>query len=216
MAEILTLVIATSNEGKLLELRSLFGDLPVQLLSLPNVLGDRLVIPEDGATFEANATTKARTACKATGLYALADDSGLEVTALDGRPGVRSARFAHERATDAENNAALLRELEEVPDAERIARFRCVLALASPWDRDHVETTEGFVEGLIARAPRGSGGFGYDPLFILPELGGRAVAELGESEKNRISHRGRAAKAMRAVILRMLDRSLTEAERAMR
>jgi XTP/dITP diphosphohydrolase len=216
MAEILTLVIATSNEGKLNELRSLFRDLPVQLLSLPNVLGDRLVIPEDGATFEANAVTKARTACKTTGLYALADDSGLEVKALDGRPGVRSARFAHERATDAENNAALLRELEDVPDAERVARFRCVLALASPWDLEHVETVEGSVGGLIARAPRGSGGFGYDPLFILPELGGRAVAELAEPDKNAISHRGRAASAMRGVILRALDRSLTEAERAVR
>jgi XTP/dITP diphosphohydrolase len=216
MTEILTLVIATSNEGKLNELRALFGDLPVQLLSLPNVLGDRLVIPEDGATFEANAVIKARAACKATGLYALADDSGLEVKALDGRPGVRSARFAHERATDAENNAALLRALEDVPDAERIARFRCVLALASPWDPDHVETVEGSLQGLIARAPRGSGGFGYDPLFILPELGGRAVAELDESDKNAISHRARAAKAMRAVILRTLERSLTEAERAVR
>jgi XTP/dITP diphosphohydrolase len=216
MAEILTLVIATSNEGKLLELRSLFGDLPLQLLSLPNVLGDKLVIPEDGATFEANAVIKARTACKATGLYALADDSGLEVRALDGRPGVRSARFAHDRATDAENNAALLRELEEVPDAERVARFRCVLALASPWAPDHVETAEGSVEGHIARAPRGSGGFGYDPLFILPELGDRAVAELDEAEKNAISHRGRAATAMRAVILRTLERSLSEAERAVR
>jgi XTP/dITP diphosphohydrolase len=216
MAEILTLVIATSNEGKLLELRALFGDLPVQLLSLPSVLGDHLVIPEDGATFEANAVTKARTACKATGLYALADDSGLEVKALAGRPGVRSARFAHERATDAENNAALLRELEEVPDAERAARFRCVLALASPWDRENVETAEGSVEGLIARAPRGNGGFGYDPLFILPELGNRAMAEIEESEKNLVSHRARAAKAMRTLILRTLDRSLTEAERAVR
>jgi XTP/dITP diphosphohydrolase len=216
MVEVLTLVIATSNEGKLNELRALFADLPVQLLSLPNVLGERLVIPEDGATFEANAVIKARTACKATGLYALADDSGLEVKALGGRPGVRSARFAHERATDAENNAALLRALEEVPDAERLARFRCVLALANPWDRDQVETVEGSVEGLIARAPRGSGGFGYDPLFILPELGGRAVAELDEVEKNGISHRGRAANAMRGVILRVLDRSLTEAERSLR
>jgi XTP/dITP diphosphohydrolase len=216
MAEILTLVIATSNEGKLLELRALFGDLPVQLLSLATVLGEKLVIPEDGETFEANAITKARTACKVTGLYALADDSGLEVKALGGRPGVRSARFAHDRATDAENNAALLRELEEVPDEERSARFRCVLALASPWDLDHVETAEGSLQGMIARAPRGSGGFGYDPLFILPEHGGRAVAELDESEKNAISHRARAAKAMRGVIVRTLDRSLTEAERAVK
>lgn len=216
MAEILTLVIATSNEGKLNELRALFHDLPVQLLALSSVLGHKLVIPEDGATFEENAVTKARTACKVTGLYALADDSGLEVKALGGRPGVRSARFAHERATDAENNAALLRELEEVPDDERKARFRCVLALASPWDQDHVETVEGSLEGLIARAPRGSGGFGYDPLFILPELGNLALAELEETDKNAISHRGCAARAMRSVLLRVLERSLAAAERAVR
>jgi XTP/dITP diphosphohydrolase len=130
---VLSIVIATTNVGKLAELRALLGDLPVQLLSVTDVLGENLAIVEDGVTFEANAAVKARAVCQATGLYALADDSGLEVDALGGRPGVRSARFAHERATDAENNAALLRELEDVPDASRAAKFRCVLALASPW-----------------------------------------------------------------------------------
>ena len=211
MAEILTLVIATSNEGKLNELRSLFRDLPVQLLSLPNVLGAKLAIPEDGATFEANAVTKARTACKATGLYALADDSGLEVKALDGRPGVRSARFAHERATDAENNAKLLLELEAVPDAQRSARFRCVLALVTP-SNDTPSTVDGVCEGNIAREPRGSGGFGYDPRFIVAGEGGRTLAELSEEEKNRVSHRGKAMRALRPLLVELVNRALDETE----
>jgi XTP/dITP diphosphohydrolase len=215
MSEILSIVMATSNEGKLLELKALLGDLPVQLLSASSVLGHAFSVNEDGATFEANAVTKAKAASLATGLYALADDSGLEVEALAGRPGVRSARFAHERATDAENNAALLRELEEIGDAGRKARFRCVLALASPWSPDAVETVEGSCDGLIARAPRGSGGFGYDPLFIVPELGGRAMAELSEAEKNAISHRSRAARVMRAVLSKVLDARLLEVERAL-
>ncbi|HEY3497094.1 MAG TPA: RdgB/HAM1 family non-canonical purine NTP pyrophosphatase [Polyangiaceae bacterium] len=215
MSELLSIVIATSNEGKLGELKALLGDLPVQLLSVASVLGHTFSVNEDGATFEANAVLKAKSASAATGLFALADDSGLEVDALAGRPGVRSARFAHERATDAENNAALLRELEEVEDGDRRARFRCVLALASPWAPDAVATVEGSCEGLIARAPRGSGGFGYDPLFIVPELGGRAMAELAESEKNAVSHRSRAARAMRRVLFQMLDARLLEAERAL-
>src|SRR6187551_3562228 len=192
MKELLTIVLATSNHGKLVELRALLADLPVQLRSAAELLGEQPSIVEDGATFEANALIKARAIARATRTIALADDSGLEVDALGGRPGVRSARFAHERATDAENNAALLRELEEIEDGSRKARFRCVLALASPWDPEHVEIAEGSCEGLIARAPRGSGGFGYDPLFIVPERGGRAMAEISEDEKNEVSHRARA------------------------
>ena len=129
---------------------------------------------------------------------------------------MRSARFAHERATDAENNAALLRELEEIEDVGRRARFRCVLALASPWDPEHVEIAEGTCEGLIARAPRGSGGFGYDPLFIVPELGGRAMAEISDHEKNEVSHRARAARSMRDKLREMLDARLVEVERVSR
>ncbi|HEX6277934.1 MAG TPA: RdgB/HAM1 family non-canonical purine NTP pyrophosphatase [Polyangiaceae bacterium] len=213
MPGLLSVVLATSNEGKLVELRSLFGDLPVQLLGLSAVLGDRPAVVETGTTLEENAILKARAASAATGLYALADDSGLEVDALGGRPGVRSARFAHERATDAENNAALLRELEEIDDASRRARFRCVLALVSPWDPVNVELAEGTCEGLIARAPRGSGGFGYDPLFIVPELGGRAMAEMSEREKNEVSHRARAARSMRDKLEKMLAARLVEVER---
>ena len=215
MTGLLSLVIATTNEGKLSELRALLGDLPIQLLSVDAVLGERLLVSEDGTTFDHNAVVKARAVCQATGLYALADDSGLEVDALAGRPGVRSARFAHERATDAENNAALLRELEEVGDDGRHAKFRCVLALASPWTLDAVETVEGSCEGTIARAPRGSGGFGYDPLFIVPELGGRAMAELSEVEKNSVSHRARAVRALRPLLIRILDDRLREVERAL-
>jgi XTP/dITP diphosphohydrolase len=213
MPGLLSVVLATSNEGKLVELRSLFGDLPLALLGLHAVVGEKPAVTEYGSTLEENAIIKARAACAATGLYALADDSGLEVDALGGRPGVRSARFAHERATDAENNAALLRELEEVDDGERRARFRCVLALASPWDPEHVELAEGTCQGVIARAPRGSGGFGYDPLFIVPELGGRAMAEMSEDEKNEVSHRARAARSMREKLRTMLEARLVEVER---
>jgi XTP/dITP diphosphohydrolase len=213
MPRLLSVVLATTNEGKLLELKSLFGDLPVELLRLNAVVGEQAAVTEYGATLEENAIIKARAACAATGLYAIADDSGLEVEALGGRPGVRSARFAHERATDAENNAALLRELEEVADDGRQARFRCVLALASPWDPEKVELAEGSCEGLIARAPRGSGGFGYDPLFIVPELGGRAMAEMSDDEKNEVSHRARAARSMRDKLGKMLEARLGEVER---
>ena len=215
MASLFSIVIATTNEGKLAELRALLSDLPLELLSVADVLGDKLSINEDGSTFDQNALTKARAVCQATNLYALADDSGLEVDALGGRPGVRSARFANERATDAENNAALLRELEEIGDGGRAAKFRCVLALASPWAPERVELVEGSCDGFIARAPRGSGGFGYDPLFIVPELGNRAMAELSEAEKNGVSHRARAVRALRPLLARLLEERLREVERAL-
>jgi XTP/dITP diphosphohydrolase len=144
------------------------------------------------------------------GLITIGDDSGLEVDALGGRPGVRSRRFAHERATDAENNAALLRELTE--SNGRAARFRCVLALATPFDSE-VITVEGVCEGSILQAPRGSGGFGYDPLFVLAGADGRALAELSELEKNAVSHRGRAALALRPKLVELLNELLDGAER---
>jgi XTP/dITP diphosphohydrolase len=212
MAELLTVVLATGNEGKLAELRALMADLPVQLVSLKELAGDRVSVVEDGDTFESNATSKARQVCAATGMVALADDSGLEVESLGGRPGVRSRRFAHDRATDAENNAALLREMEDLDDDVRGARFRCVLALACPWI-EHVELAEGRCEGSIARTPRGSGGFGYDPLFVVDGQDGRAMAELAEDEKNRISHRARAVRALHPLLERLLASLLDEAER---
>ena len=213
MQELLTIVLATSNHGKLAELRALLADLPVQLRSAAEVLGEQPNIVEDGATFEDNALIKARTIASATRTLALADDSGLEVDALGGRPGVRSARFAHERATDAENNAALLRELAEVEEGARSARFRCVLALVDPWQDSDVHIAKGSCEGSIARAPRGSGGFGYDPLFLVDGQGGKAMAELSEVEKNQVSHRGRAVQALRRILVDFLNARLDEAER---
>lgn len=212
---ILSLVLASSNEGKLAELRALLAELPVQVLSTAEALGEPLLVPEDGISFQENASAKALAASKATGLVALGDDSGLEVEALDGRPGVRSARFAREHATDAENNAALLRELEEVPEPQRGARFRCVLSLVTPWGKEPL-IAEGSCAGAIARTPRGSGGFGYDPLFVLEGTDGRAMAELSEDEKNRVSHRARAMRALLPLLTRVLEECLTQTERVTR
>jgi XTP/dITP diphosphohydrolase len=212
MHELLTIVLATSNHGKIRELRALLLDLPVHFVSAAEVLGEQPSIVEDGATFEANALIKARAVARATRSLALADDSGLEVDALAGRPGVRSARFAHERATDAENNAALLRELENVEEGARGARFRCALCLVDPWHESEAYVAEGSCEGSIARAPRGNGGFGYDPLFVVAGHG-KAMAELSEEEKNRVSHRARAVQALRGPLLKLLNERLDEAER---
>lgn len=206
----LTLALATSNLGKLAELRALLADLPVEVVGMAQVLGPSFAVSETGQTFEENAALKARAVCQASGLVAIGDDSGLEVDALGGRPGVRSRRFAHERATDAENNAALLRELTEVESRE--ARFRCVLVLATPLSPE-LRTVEGVCHGSILRAPRGSGGFGYDPLFVLSDSDGRALAELSEDEKNAVSHRGRAVRALRPLLLELLNDLLDGAER---
>ncbi len=213
------LVVATHNRGKLEELRALLAELPVQVHGVSDLLADPPHVVEDGATFAENALKKARAVARATNMLSLADDSGLEVDALEGRPGVRSARFAHERATDAENNAALLAALEPWADpaaseAERVstiiggergltARFRCVLALVDPFGGSEPFMVEGVCEGAITRTPRGSGGFGYDPLFVVKDEG-LTMAELGADAKNRVSHRGRAFSALRPVIERVL------------
>lgn len=211
MAPVLSLVLATQNEGKLSELRLLLADLPVHVLSVRDALGASLDVVEDGETFRDNALIKARAVCRATHMVSLADDSGLEVDALGGRPGVRSARFAHEHATDAENNAKLLLELDGVPEAQRSARFRCVLALVTP-NNDTPGTVDGVCEGSIARELHGSGGFGYDPLFIVAGEGGRTLAELSEEEKNRVSHRGKAMRALRPLLVELVNRALDETE----
>lgn len=207
----MTLVLATHNDGKVTELSALLADLPVHVATIKQVLGENLPMNEDGETFEANAVHKAREVCRTTGMLSLGDDSGLEVEALAGRPGVRSARFAHDLATDAENNAALLREMEEI-DGPRAARFRCVLALAVPWETE-VRVAEGRCEGSIARTPRGSGGFGYDPLFVVEGAEGRAMAELTEDEKNAVSHRARAVRALRPVLIDVIAARIAETER---
>jgi len=210
MSDILSLVLATGNAGKLSELRALLVGLPVQVLSQPEALGTQLTIEETGDTFADNAALKARAVCRATGLPALADDSGLEVDALGGHPGVRSARFAHERASDAENNAALLQALSGVPEP-RSARFRCVLAFVSPW-HETPQFFEGTCEGSIALTPRGSGGFGYDPLFVPLSGDGRALAQHSAEEKHALSHRGHAMRAFREAFAEWLNERLLESE----
>lgn len=195
MTERRTLVLASSNPGKLEELRTLLAALPFRVISVREALGEALAVEETGDTFEANAILKARAVCLATGELSLADDSGLEVDGLEGRPGVLSARFAHPHATDAENNAALLRELGEKGNVSRRARFRCVLAWVAPGTPEP-RWVQGTCEGAIASLPRGTGGFGYDPLFIVDGAGGRSFAELTAAEKHALSHRGKAVRAL--------------------
>lgn len=190
------LVIASLNPDKAQELVSLLGDIPFEILSLAAVPGATL--PAEGEeSYRANALSKARAAARLSGALALADDSGLEVDALGGRPGVRSARYGGPGLSDSDRCAALLAELKGVPRERRTARFRCVVVLASPDGRE--EVVEGVVEGIITEAPRGAGGFGYDPLFFYPPLG-RTFAELDPAVKNRVSHRGRALALAREVL----------------
>lgn len=186
------LVLATNNRGKLLEVAAILGAVGVTVVGSAAVAPGWSVV-EDGATLAANARRKAESLARLTGLPALGDDSGLEVAALGGRPGVRSARYAGAHATDAENTARLLRELAGVPDAERAAAFRCALVLAWP-DGRSVEA-EGRCDGFIATTPRGEGGFGYDPVFVDP-ASGRTFAELPAAAKNALSHRRRALDAL--------------------
>jgi XTP/dITP diphosphohydrolase len=203
-----SLVVATSNRGKLEELRLLLAGLPMRVHSMEEACAKRPTLVEDGATFAENAAKKARIVAGLSMMLTLADDSGLEVDALGGIPGVRSARFAHARATDAENNAALLAALATLPDAvvarPLTARFRCVLALIDPYSGDPEPIlVEGRCEGAITRTPRGSGGFGYDPLFVVEGMD-KTMAELTEAEKAATSHRARAFAALRPVIERVI------------
>lgn len=203
------LVVATRSEHKLRELRELLRLDRAELVSLDD-LGVRGEPVEDGETFEANAALKARWAARQTGLPALADDSGLEVDALGGKPGVRTRRYAGERATDADNNTKLLAALRGRAAADRGARYVCVLALAQPEEAGPrgglpVTTRRGIVRGRIATAARGTNGFGYDPIFepLVEPPDGRTLGQWSAVEKNAISHRGRAARRM-APVLRQL------------
>lgn len=189
-------VLATKNAGKAKEIGRMLEGSGVEIISLEGFPEVELP-PETGKTMKENALLKARAAAGATGLPALADDSGLEVDFLGGAPGVYSARYSGEKATDEENWKKLLRELEGVPAEKRGARFRCAIALVG-FDADE-HLFEGVFEGLIAEAPRGTGGFGYDPVFFVPEAG-RTAAELAPDEKNRISHRARAIDALKAFL----------------
>jgi XTP/dITP diphosphohydrolase len=193
-AGVLKLVLASANPGKQRELEALLTPLGVTLI-LQSELGIRSV-PETGTTFEANALIKARHAASQSALPALADDSGLEVDALGGRPGVWSARFAGESARDEDNNARLLRELADVPQRRRRARYRCVLALVGDAQDPAPLIASGSWEGSIAISPAGDGGFGYDPLFIPDDQAGRSAAQLSAELKNSVSHRAQALAAL--------------------
>jgi XTP/dITP diphosphohydrolase len=210
MLPVLTVVVATRNPGKVAEIRAALEGLPIGLTSVADILKDAPPIEETGATFEENAIIKARAVSEATHLVALADDSGLEVDALGGRPGVRSARFARDGATDAENNAKLLADLLDIPSTERKARFRCVMALWDPFSDDEPVISEGSCDGWIGQQGRGTGGFGYDPLFVVDETG-RTFAELTTDEKLAMSHRGRALRGMRERIGAMVEARQREA-----
>lgn len=187
------LVIATRNAGKAREMAEALAGIPYKIVSLADY-PDAPDIDETGSTFVENAVLKATAYARFTGELTLADDSGLEVDALDGAPGVLSSRFA---PTDPERNSKLLDLMRDVPDDKRTARFRCVIAIAQP--DGGVQTREGTVEGIIAREPKGTNGFGYDPIFHVPTLG-KHMAELTSAEKNAISHRGQALEKAKGLL----------------
>ena len=190
------LLVASGNKGKLREFAELLQGVVETILS-PADFPELPEVEEDGDTFEANAVKKARSAAILTGKPVLADDSGLAVDHLDGRPGVYSARFAGEGAKDADNNALLLKELDGVPSERRGAAFHCVIALCQP--DGSCQTFDGMLEGVILEAPRGEGGFGYDPLFLVPGYG-QTFSELPFEIKNAISHRGRAMQQLKEAL----------------
>lgn len=207
-----TLVIATRNPGKVREIEALLAGLEIRLLSLAD-FPELPEIPEEGATFAENAAFKAREVARRTGLPALADDSGLEVAALDGRPGVLSARYAQDRTaprppTDEDNWRKLLDEMAGVPWEQRQARFVCEIALALPDGR--LFRARGECRGYIALEPEGEQGFGYDPVFWLPEYGA-TMATVGLEVKNRLSHRARALQELKRILL-SLESELTALE----
>ena len=197
----ITLVIATGNPGKFNEMATLLTGVDALLVPLDRAGPIPPIPPEGGESFQENALRKAEAVARASGYLALADDSGLEVDALGGQPGVLSARFGGPQATDAERNARLLELLRGVPPDQRTARFRCVVAVANP--RGSVQVVEGICEGRIALEPRGSRGFGYDPIFEIPSLG-KTFGELDPEVKNRLSHRGQAMAKARAILEGML------------
>ena len=209
------LLVATNNAGKLREYRDLLSGLPVDVVSPADENID-LVVDESGQTFAENAALKARAFAQVSGLLALADDSGLEVDALNGEPGVYSARYGGPKGTDATRYTLLLKRLERVPWEQRGARFRCAVAVAAPGSGQSPEVVviaDGRCEGFVARAPRGENGFGYDPVFYVPQFG-LHMAELPPETKNQISHRARAVQAARAAMARELFPDQNAAGRA--
>jgi len=196
LAHRITLVIATGNRGKYSEIAALLQGLDALLVPLDRV-GLVEVPPESGESFQENARFKAEFVARAVGRLALADDSGLEVDALGGQPGVMSARFGGPGKTDADRNRLLLSKLEGIPPERRTARFRCVVAIADP--NGLVSVADGACEGRITLEPRGDYGFGYDPIFEVPSLG-RTLAEVGSDVKNRLSHRAKAIAKARTIL----------------
>lgn len=192
------IVLASTNQGKVRELMRLFDEPRIRLVSMSGLVPSGFEVDETGTTFEENAWKKAREVCQVTGRATLADDSGIEVDALGGRPGVYSARYAGAGASDQANNELLLTELGDTPLEKRTARFRCVLAFAIPGRTGPTKraTSAGVIEGRILHAPRGENGFGYDPLFEPLRWPGRTTAEITSEEKNEISHRAEAARAL--------------------
>lgn len=196
------LVLATTNKGKVREIRSVLKTLPLKIIGLSE-LGIDARSPETGETFEENALEKSLFYSRKSGLLTLAEDSGLEIEALDGAPGIYSARFSGRGATDEKNIRKVLRLMESVPAGRRAARFVCAMALTR--NGELIKTVTGRVSGKITEAERGRHGFGYDPIFFYPPLG-RTFGELPGREKNRVSHRGRALDGMRAFLARTLKR----------
>jgi len=194
------LLIATRNSKKKRELQTILGSWDVKLLSLDDI-EEMPEIEEDGATFTENATKKAKTISALSGLITLADDSGLEVDALGGAPGIFSARFAGIDADDEKNNRKLLTLMQDIKEVNRSARFVCVIAIATP--EGIVQTAQGVCTGKIELARRGQGGFGYDPLFI-PSGFSESLAELSDAEKNKISHRGKALQEAKPLLQQIL------------
>lgn len=192
------ILVATTNRHKLEEYRAIFAGLPYTLLSLHDKDID-LDVEETGTTFAENAELKALTYARVSGMLSLADDSGLEIDALDGAPGVYSARFAGRETPYEERFRLLLAQLKGIPEERRTARFRCAITIAEP--SGFHRTVEATIEGVIADAPRGAQGFGYDPIFLVPDLG-KTTAELAPEVKNRISHRGKAARLAAALLAR--------------
>jgi XTP/dITP diphosphohydrolase len=190
------LLVATTNRHKLEEYRTIFSDTPFQLLSLNDIQLD-LDVEETGTTFQENAEIKALTYARASGILSLADDSGIEIDALGGAPGVYSARFAGVNTPYEERFRLIFERLRGVPVEQRAARFRCVITIAEP--SGYHQSVEGSIEGMIADAPHGTNGFGYDPIFLVPELG-KTTAELAPEQKHQISHRGRAARKARILL----------------
>jgi XTP/dITP diphosphohydrolase len=196
------LLLATNNRGKVREYQALLSGIPYKMVT-PADYGITTVVEEAGGSFEENSMLKATALAKESGLLSLADDSGLEVDALGGEPGSLSHRFAGEGASDADRINLLLSKLKDVPEKDRTAQFRCVIAIATPEGK--AVLCSGICRGLITTAPRGTHGFGYDPVFYLPELG-RTMAELTLEEKNKVSHRARAAEKAREVLMRLAPR----------